>query len=154
MTCGQVWWPILRICALRLTQSKPFMLRRLGSSWGFGALLKGLTTVVVLRVERERWLFTTKSKWLDNWDCLGFWGIKKGVHFYHCRVVVSTHCKDTFISKWRYFASNVSFKIKNIIILIQVIKDFKSLTVISVKHCCKFNPACFTCLKMIKSWKH
>ncbi len=61
---------------------------------------------------RERWLFTTKSKWLENWDCLGFWGIKEGVHFYHCRVVVSTHCKDTFICKWRYFASNISFKIK------------------------------------------
>ncbi len=30
----------------------PFMLRRPGSSWGFGALLKGLTSVVVLRVER------------------------------------------------------------------------------------------------------
>ncbi len=29
----------------------PFMLRRPGSSWGFGALLKG-TSVVVLRVER------------------------------------------------------------------------------------------------------
>ncbi len=29
------------------------MLRRLGSSWGFGALLKGLTSVVVLTVERD-----------------------------------------------------------------------------------------------------
>ncbi len=28
------------------------MLRRPGSSWGFGALLKGLTSVVVLRVEK------------------------------------------------------------------------------------------------------
>ncbi len=28
------------------------MLQHLGSSWGFGALLKGLTSVVVLRVER------------------------------------------------------------------------------------------------------
>ncbi len=27
-----------------------------GSSWGFGALLKGIS-VVVLRVERERWTF-------------------------------------------------------------------------------------------------
>ncbi len=27
-------------------------------------------------------------------------------------------------------------------------KDFKSLSVISVKHYCKFNPAGFTCLKM------
>ncbi len=42
--------------------------------------------------ERERWLFTTKSKWLDNWDCLGFGGIKKGVNFYHFRMVVSTNC--------------------------------------------------------------
>ncbi len=31
-------------------------------------------------------------------------------------------------------------------------KDFESLTVISVKHYCKVNPACFTCLKMINSW--
>ncbi len=40
-----------------------------------------------------------------------------------------------------------------IIILIQVIKDFESVTVISVEHYCKVNPACFTCLKMINSWK-
>ncbi len=33
-------------------------------------------------------------------------------------------------------------------------KDFESLTVISVKHYCKVNPACFTCLKTINSWKH
>ncbi len=35
-----------------------------------------------------------KSKRLDNWDGLGFWGIKKKewIDFYHCRVVVSTHC--------------------------------------------------------------
>ncbi len=33
------------------------MLRRPGSSWGFGALLKD-TSVVVLKEERERWLFT------------------------------------------------------------------------------------------------
>ncbi len=62
---------ILGICALHLTHPKythtevnthtlwahtqssgePFMLRRPGSSWGFGAWLKG-TLVVVLRVER------------------------------------------------------------------------------------------------------
>ncbi len=29
-----------------------------GSSWGIGAVLKGLTSVVVLKVERERWTFT------------------------------------------------------------------------------------------------
>ncbi len=33
-------------------------------------------------------------------------------------------------------------------------KDFESLTVISVEHYCKVNPAWFTCLKMINSWKH
>ncbi len=33
-------------------------------------------------------------------------------------------------------------------------KAFKSLTVISVKHYYKFNPAYFTCLEMIYSWKH
>ncbi len=72
MTCGQVWWPILGICALHLTHPKcthtavnthtpwkhtrssgqPFMLRRPGSSWGFDALLKG-TSVVVLKVEES-----------------------------------------------------------------------------------------------------
>ncbi len=77
VTYDQVWWPILGICALHLTHPKcthtavnthtpwthtqssgqPFMLRRPGSSWGFGALLKG-TSVVVLRVERERCTFT------------------------------------------------------------------------------------------------
>ncbi len=71
VTYGQVWWPILGIRALHLTHPKcthtavnthtpwthtrssgqPFMLRHPGSSWGFGALLKG-TSVVVLRVKR------------------------------------------------------------------------------------------------------
>ncbi len=71
VTCGQVWWPILRICALHLSHPKcthtevnthtpwthtrssgqPFMLRHPGSSWGFGDLLKG-TSVMVLRVKR------------------------------------------------------------------------------------------------------
>ncbi len=41
------------------------------SSWGFSALLKGLTSVVVLKVERERWLFTpptnnTRQTWDSN----------------------------------------------------------------------------------------
>ncbi len=76
VTCGQVCWPILRNCALHLTHPRcthtavsseqthtqqwthtrssghTSTLRRPGSSWGFGALLKGLTSVVVLRVER------------------------------------------------------------------------------------------------------
>ncbi len=65
VTYGQEWWPILGICALHLSHPKcthtpwthtrssgqSFMLRRPGSSWGFGALLKG-TSVMVLRVER------------------------------------------------------------------------------------------------------
>ncbi len=68
VTFGQVWWPILGICALHLTHPTcsytavnthtPWThTRRPGSSWGFGALLKG-TSVVVLRVERERCTFT------------------------------------------------------------------------------------------------
>ncbi len=71
VTYSQVWWPILGISALHLSHPKcthtavnthtpwthtqssgqPFMLRRPGSSWGFGALLKG-TSVVVLKEER------------------------------------------------------------------------------------------------------
>ncbi len=31
----------------------------------------------------------------------------------------------------------------------QEMKDFESLTVISVEYYCKGNPACFTCLKMV-----
>ncbi len=37
------------------SSGQPFMLRRPGSSWGFGALLKG-TSVVVLRVERALYI--------------------------------------------------------------------------------------------------
>ncbi len=37
------------------------------------------------------------------------------------------------------------------IILIQVMKDFESLTVISVESYCKVNPVCFKYFKMIKS---
>ncbi len=77
MTCGQLCLHILRFCALHLTHPKcthtavnthtlwthtrssgqPFLLRHPGSNWGFCALLKG-TSVVVLKVERERWTFT------------------------------------------------------------------------------------------------
>ncbi len=65
VTYSQVWWPILGICALQLptqvhthssehtagSSGQPFMLLCPGSSWGFDALLKG-TSVVVLKVER------------------------------------------------------------------------------------------------------
>ncbi len=68
----QVWWPILKIGALHLTHPSAHtqqwvvnthtpwthtqssgqpLLQRPGSNWGFGALLKG-TSVMVLKVER------------------------------------------------------------------------------------------------------
>ncbi len=79
MTCGQVWLPILGICALQLIhpkckhtpgavdthtpgavnthleQSAAILLWRPESSWGFGSLLKG-TSVVVLSVERALYI--------------------------------------------------------------------------------------------------
>ncbi len=57
VVCGKVWWPILGICALHLTHPSAHTQQwthtrssgqPMGSSWGFGALLKGLTSVVVL----------------------------------------------------------------------------------------------------------
>ncbi len=90
VTYDQVWWPILGICALHLTHPKcthtpwthtrssgqPFMLRRPGSSWGFGALLKG-TSVVVLQEERKRCTFTPPTynscwTWDSNSQPLGY----------------------------------------------------------------------------------
>ncbi len=81
VTCGQVWWPMLGICALHLTHpsvhtqqwvvnkhththtpwthtriiGQPLMLRRPGGSCGSGALLKE-TSVVVLKVERALYI--------------------------------------------------------------------------------------------------
>ncbi len=87
MTYDQVWWPILGICALHLTHPKcthtavnthtpwthtrssgqPFMLRCPGSSWGFGALLKG-TSVVVLKVERALYIHSPHLQFLPTRD--------------------------------------------------------------------------------------
>ncbi len=82
MTYDQVWWPILRICALYLTHPKcththsehtpgavgsHFMLRRPGSSWGFCALLKG-TSVVVLRMERALYIHSPHLQFLPARD--------------------------------------------------------------------------------------
>ncbi len=72
VTCRQVWWPILGISALYLTnqvhtyssehthtvnthseQWAAILLRRPRNSWGFGALIKGLTSVVVMKVEES-----------------------------------------------------------------------------------------------------
>ncbi len=84
VTCGQVWWPILGICALHLTHpsahtqqwthtpwthtrsSRQPMLRRLGSSWGFGALLKGLTSVMVLKEERTLVIHSPHRQFLPD----------------------------------------------------------------------------------------
>ncbi len=84
VTYGQVWWqPTPNLCSAfnpskvhthssehthtpwtphtpwthTRSSGQPFMLRCPGSSWGFGALLNGLTSVVVLW-RRERWTFT------------------------------------------------------------------------------------------------
>ncbi len=40
------------------------MLQRPGSSWGFGALLKGLTSVVVLKVQRALVIHSTHQQFL------------------------------------------------------------------------------------------
>ncbi len=58
------------------SSGQPFMLWRPGSSWVFGALLKG-TSVVVLKVERERWTFTPPTynscrTWDSNSRPLGY----------------------------------------------------------------------------------
>ncbi len=42
------------------------MLRRLGSSWEFGALLKGLTSVVVLKVERTHVIHSPHQQFLPD----------------------------------------------------------------------------------------
>ncbi len=49
------------------SSGQPFMLRRPGSSWGFGALLKG-TSVVVLRVERALYIHSPHLQFLPARD--------------------------------------------------------------------------------------
>ncbi len=49
------------------SSGQPFMLRRLGSSWGFGAMLKG-TSVVVLRVERVLYIHSLHLQFLPARD--------------------------------------------------------------------------------------
>ncbi len=71
LMCGQVWCPRLKICALHLTHPSTqtvvththrehtpgvvgsHIAAATGSSCGFDALLKGLTSVVVLKVEES-----------------------------------------------------------------------------------------------------
>ncbi len=65
VTCGQVWCPILAHFTIQVhtqqsvvntdpEQWAAILLRRSGSSWGFDDLLKGLTSVMVLRAEESR----------------------------------------------------------------------------------------------------
>ncbi len=89
VTYDQVWWPILGICALHLTHPKcthtavnththtrsrgqPFMLQCPGSSWGFGALLKG-TSAVVLRVERVLYIHSPHLQFLPETRTRNLW---------------------------------------------------------------------------------
>ncbi len=88
MTYDQVWWPILGICACIYpiqvhTHSsehththhehtpgavgRHFYAQRPGISWGFGALLKG-TSVVVLRVERALYIHSPTYNSCRTWD--------------------------------------------------------------------------------------
>ncbi len=57
------------------SSGQPFMLWRPGSSWGFGALLKG-TSVVVLRVERALYIHFPHLQFLpardSNWQPLDY----------------------------------------------------------------------------------
>ncbi len=49
------------------SSGQPFMLRRPGSSWGFGVLLKG-TSVVVLKVERALYIHSHHLQFLPTRD--------------------------------------------------------------------------------------
>ncbi len=50
------------------SSGQPFMLQRPGSSWGFGALLKGLTSVMVLKVERALYIHSPHLQFLQDRD--------------------------------------------------------------------------------------
>ncbi len=87
VTYSQSWWPILGICALLLTHPRcthtqqwththrehtqssgqSFMLRRPGSSWGFSALLKG-TSVVLLKEDRALYIHSPHLQLLPARD--------------------------------------------------------------------------------------
>ncbi len=117
VTCGQVWWPILWICALHLTHPSAHTqqwthtvnthpepkLRRLGSSWGFGILLKG-TSVMILMVDIEgvhQWQFlpdlrpepvtyrTPKSHSILGHDCLMDITMKQEQNIVKCHFQIS-----------------------------------------------------------------
>ncbi len=68
VTCGQVWLPVLGICALHLTHPKcthtPWTH---GEQLGFGVLLKGIS-VVVLRVKRVLYIHSPHLQFLPARD--------------------------------------------------------------------------------------
>ncbi len=79
------------------------LLRRSRNSLGFGVWCLAQWSHLSCCIEfgRERWLFTTKSIWLDNWDCLGFWEIKNQVWIsiivgWLCPQTAKTHSNDIF----------------------------------------------------------
>ncbi len=65
-------WQYPSQCARAHTHTRssrqPFMLWCPGSSWGFGALLKGLTSVVVLKVERALYIHSPHLQFLQDRD--------------------------------------------------------------------------------------
>ncbi len=50
------------------SSGQSFMLQRPGSSWGFGVLLKGLTSVVVLKVKRALYIHSPTYNSCQTWD--------------------------------------------------------------------------------------
>ncbi len=95
VTYDQVWWSILGICALRLTHTRahtlqwthtlssgqPFMLQHPGSIWGFSALLKG-TSVVLLKVERALYIHSPHLQFLSAVHSFCFLNLQ-GTFFVH-----------------------------------------------------------------------
>ncbi len=143
MTCGQKWWPILGICALHLTHPSAHTHtvnthRSSGQPYCCGARVTIGGSVSCSRVSPQSWywrwkralVFTPKSKWLDNWDCLGFWGLTKKKKKEWIFIIVGWLCPHT--AKTHLYANEdilhpVSpLKLKYYrLILIQVMKDFK-----------------------------
>ncbi len=77
--CGQIWWPILGICALHLTHPSAHthcehtpgavgshIAAVPGEQLGVRCLAQRSHLSRGIEGGRERWLFTPKSKWLDN----------------------------------------------------------------------------------------
>ncbi len=67
-----------------------------GEQLGVWCLAQGFHLSLGIEGGREHWLFTSKSKWLDNWDCLGFGGIqKRALSFTFFFIIVGWLCPHT-----------------------------------------------------------